>query len=158
MFYLKLYLMLITFFLIKKTLTYLILYLLVIFINNTNLILMSYVIQHFYQPAYEITHNPRLKLLIYCQNVTKLFLFFRFNFTVFYLTFFLAPLPANGLLFYKSYFLKYVNSFDYVFAIKLTGSNITKFHKSLSLFSLRALHIFFLTGHTPLLPVHVQNT
>jgi len=118
---------------------------------------MSYVIQNFYQPTQDITFNPRLKLLIYCQNITKLFLFFRFNLTMFNLNFFLTLLPASNLILYQSYFLKHVDSFDYIFSLKLTANHTIKLHKSLSLYGLSTLHTFFLSGRTSFLNIPIEE-
>jgi hypothetical protein len=105
---------------------------------------MSYVIQHFYQPTRDIGFNPRVKLLIICKNITKMFLFFRFNFNLFSLNFALTTLSLNQLILYQSQFLKYITSFDSIFMLKLTANHTTKFHKSLVLYGLKTFYHFFL--------------
>jgi hypothetical protein len=107
---------------------------------------MSYVIQHFYQPTREIVFNPRLKLLLYCQNISKLFLFFRFNLITFSLNVFPAFLPVGNLILYQSHFLRNVDCFDYFFSIKLTANNTSKLHKNLSQYGLKMLHSFFINS------------
>lgn len=105
---------------------------------------MSYVIQHFYQPAYGMMLNPRLKLLLHCKNLTKLFLFLRFNLTMFSLSFTFNLLPSGGLLLYKAYFLKSSDHFDRTFYLNLTAGNTTNLHKNLGFYGFHSFLSFLL--------------
>lgn len=118
---------------------------------------MSYVIQHFYQPSQEIIFNPRLKLLLNCKNIVKLFLFFRLNFTMFNLNFFLSVLSPKNLTLYSFYFFKHIHSLDYLFTIKLTANHTIKFHKNLSFYGLQTLLSLFLNNNFKNLNIFIEN-
>jgi hypothetical protein len=118
---------------------------------------MSYVIQHFYQPLRDMTFNPRLKLLLHCKNIFKLFLFYKFDLTFFNSGFIFKILSSGNLALYQLYFLADTDSIDYVFALKLSAANTTRLHKSLSSYGLNTLLLFFLNKKQTYLNLSIES-
>jgi hypothetical protein len=100
---------------------------------------MSYVIQNFYEPSIVLVFNQRLMLLIRVVNFTRLFTLFKL-----FVFFNKTGLSFNTTIDYTPIFFYHFFSeknafFSDLFELKTQTHLVTKLHKTLRLFALKAI-------------------